>query len=163
MSRRRAGPAGDHGKKPSCPAALGVRVSTAPIFFVWKDAFRLGLPGIDAEHEQFFEIMNRCAAAAKDGASPTAIQLLLQELSTYAAHHFSNEEAELDRVGYPELAAQRAEHARFTRELERIRALERPSVLAALSLARDWLLQHVTGTDRRYVTWIMRDRPRSAG
>lgn len=133
-----------------------------PVFFVWKDSFRLGLPGIDAEHQQFFEIMNRCAAAARDGASPTAVELLLQELATYARFHFEHEEAELDRVGYPELEAQRAEHGRFIRELARIRALERPSVLAALSLARDWLLQHVIGSDRRYVAWITRERPRSA-
>ncbi len=141
----------------------GVRMASGPIFFVWKDAFRLGLPGIDAEHQQFFEILNRCATAARDGASPTTIQTLLQELSTYATHHFAHEEAELDRVGYPELEAQKAEHGRFTRELDRIRALEQPSVLAALSLARDGLLQHVTGTDRRYVAWITRDRPRHAG
>lgn len=130
-----------------------------PIFFVWKDAFELGLPGIDAEHRQFFEIMNRCARAAAEGASPTVVALVLQELATYARHHFRHEEAELDRVGYPELEAQRAEHARFEHELARIQALERPSILAALSLARDWLLQHVTGTDRRFVAWITRDRP----
>ena len=138
-------------------------MAASPIFFVWKDAFRLGLPGIDAEHQQFFEILNRCAMAAKEGASATTVEVLLKELATYAAHHFSHEEAELDRVGYPELQAQREEHQRFTRELERIRALERPSVLSALALARDWLLQHVTGTDRRYVAWIMSDRPRHAG
>jgi len=136
--------------------------ATTPTFFVWKDAFKLGLPGVDAEHQQFFEIMNRCAAAARDGASSTTVEVLLQELATYADHHFVNEEAELDRVGYPELEAQRAEHLRFRHELDRIRALPRPGVLAALSLARDWLLQHVTGTDRHFVAWITKDRPRRA-
>lgn len=132
------------------------------LFFVWKEAFRLGIPAIDAEHQQFFEILNRCALAAKEGASPTVIETLFQELATYAEHHFRHEEEALDRVGYPELEVQRSEHARFRRELDRIRALEHPSVLAALALARDWLLQHVTGTDRRYVDWIMSDRPRRA-
>lgn len=132
------------------------------VFFVWKDGFRLGLPSVDAEHEQFFEIMNRCAAAARDGASPVAVEMLLQELATYANVHFEHEEAELDRLGYPELGAQRSEHQRFREDLARIRALERPGVLAALALARDWLLQHVTGSDRRYVAWIEKDRPRRA-
>lgn len=138
-------------------------MAASPFFFKWKDAFRLGIPSIDAEHEQFFEIMNRCALAAKEGASQTTVETLVQELSTYAEHHFRNEEEVLERVGYPELEAQRAEHARFKHELERIRSLERPSLLAALALARDWLLQHVTGTDRRYVAWITSDRPRHAG
>jgi hemerythrin-like metal-binding protein len=138
-------------------------MSTSPIFFVWKDDFELGIPGVDAEHRQFFEIMNRCAMAAKVGASYATVQVVLQELATYAQHHFRSEEAALDRVGYPELESQRAEHARFEKELARLRALDDPSILSALSLARDWLLQHVTGTDRRYVAWITKDRPRHAG
>jgi hemerythrin len=137
-------------------------MAASALFFVWKDAFNLGIPSIDAEHQQFLEILNRCAMAAKEGASPTMVETLLQELATYAEHHFRNEEEVLDRVGYPELDSQRVEHARFKRELDRIRSLDHPSVLAALALARDWLLQHVTGTDRRYVAWITSDRPRRA-
>lgn len=134
--------------------------AATPVFFVWKDAFRLGLPGVDAEHQQFFEILNRCAQAAREGASPTTVQALLQELATYAANHFRHEEAELDRLGYPELELQRAEHRRFEEALGRLRALDRPGALCALALARDWLLDHVTGADRRFVDWITSDRPR---
>jgi hemerythrin len=130
-------------------------------FFVWKKAFELGIAGIDAEHQQFFEIMNRCARAASQGASSTTVETILQELATYAAFHFRHEEAALDRVGYPELPAQQAEHLRFEHELARVRRLEHPCILAALALARDWLLQHVTGSDRRYVAWITKDRPRT--
>jgi hemerythrin len=137
-------------------------MTVQPVFFKWKEDFELGLPTIDAEHRNFFEIMNRCARAAADGASPVAVEVLLQELGTYAAHHFRHEEATLDQVGYPELALQRIEHQHFTRELERLRAMESPSVLAALGLARDWLVRHVLGTDRRFVAWIEQDRGRHA-
>lgn len=133
-------------------------MATQPIFFVWKDSFALGLPEVDGEHRQFFEIMNRCARIASQGATPTEVQLVLQELATYARLHFAHEEAALDRVGYPELDLQQAEHRRFSRELERIRDLESPSMLAALALTRDWLLQHIMGSDRRYVAWITKDR-----
>ena len=133
-------------------------MAAQPIFFTWKDSFSLGIPAVDAEHQQFFEIMNRCAKVASQGATPTEVQLVLKELATYARTHFEHEEAALDRVGYPEVALQRAEHQRFTKELERIQALETPSILAALSLTRDWLMQHVMGSDRRYVAWITKDR-----
>jgi hemerythrin-like metal-binding protein len=133
-----------------------------PVFFKWKSDFELGLPAIDDEHRNFFEIMNRCARAASDGASPVAVEVLLQELGTYATHHFRNEEAALERVGYPELALQRVEHQHFVRELERLRSKDAPGVLAALGLTRDWLLRHVLGTDRRYVAWVQQDRARLA-
>lgn len=139
-------------------------MSPKPTFFVWKDAFALGIPAIDAEHQQFFVILNRCAEAASSGAaSLVQVERLLQELETYARFHFRNEEEALERIGYPGLESQRQEHRRFQRELERIRALERPSSLAALALARDWLLNHVTDTDRRYVDWLVKDRPAFPG
>ena len=127
--------------------------------FVWKDAFTLGVPSVDAEHRQFFEIMNRCARAAAEGGTPTALALVLKELATYADHHFKNEEAALDRVGYPELPLQRAEHRRFIEDLARLEAGETANLLGALALMRDWLMQHILGNDRRYVTWIEKERP----
>jgi len=134
-------------------------MTTRPISFVWKKEFELGLPAIDGEHRHFFEILNRCASAAAEGASPTEVALLLKELDTYAAFHFDGEEAALDRVGCPDLELQRAEHRQFRRDLAAIRSRDVPSALAALSLARDWLLHHVLVTDRRYVAWIESEKP----
>jgi hemerythrin-like metal-binding protein len=135
---------------------------TPPEFFVWKKEFELGLPLIDGEHRTFFEILNRCAAAAR-GASQAEVARLLAELDTYAQFHFGHEEEALDRVGCPDLALQRAEHRRFRLELACIRAREVPSALDALALSRDWLLHHVLEIDRRYVAWIESERPAHLG
>jgi hemerythrin-like metal-binding protein len=127
--------------------------------FVWKEAFALGIPLIDGEHRQFFEILERCVRAARDGATPTTMALLLKELSTYADVHFCHEEEALDRVGYPELPRQKAEHRRFLEDLARLEARPSVTVLAALSLMRSWLVEHILGSDRGYVAWIEKDRP----
>ncbi|HET9551739.1 MAG TPA: hemerythrin family protein [Anaeromyxobacteraceae bacterium] len=129
-----------------------------PLFFCWKAAYELGLPELDAQHRQFFELMNRCAMAAAEGAGPAALDELLSELAAYADYHFSAEEAVLDRCGYPGLEQQRAEHRRFRADLARLVAQETPSVLATLTFTRDWLLGHVLGADRRYVDWVAHDR-----
>lgn len=127
--------------------------------YQWKDAFALGIPLIDGEHRQFFEILERGTRAAREGATPTALALVLKELATYADVHFCHEEEALDRVGYPELAAQQAEHRAFLEDLARLEARESTTVLAALSLMRGWLVDHILGSDRRYVAWLERDRP----
>jgi hemerythrin-like metal-binding protein len=127
-------------------------------FFVWKQGFALGLPVVDEEHRHFFEILNRCARAAAEGAAPRDLDTVLSELDTYARFHFSSEEAELERVGYPELELQRAEHRRFEAQLERLRESERTTILSTLAFMRDWMLQHVLGTDRRFVPWITKER-----
>jgi hemerythrin len=127
--------------------------------FVWKESFALGIPLIDGEHRQFFEILERCVRAARDGATPTTLALLLKELSTYADVHFCHEEEALDRVGYPELARQQAEHRQFLSDLARLEARDALTVLAPLQLMRTWLVEHILGSDRRYVAWLERDRP----
>jgi hemerythrin-like metal-binding protein len=127
--------------------------------FVWKDAFALGIPLIDGEHRQFFEILERGMRVARDGATPTTLALVLKELATYADVHFCHEEEALDRVGYPDLPRQQAEHRRFLEDLARLEARESTTVLAALGLMRSWLVEHILGSDRGYVAWLERDRP----
>ena len=127
--------------------------------FVWKDSFALGIPLLDGEHRQFFEILNRCARAASEGAAPRDLGLLLKELATYADVHFCHEEEALDRVGYPGLARQQAEHQKFIADLARLEARESATVFSALTLMRQWLLEHILDTDRDYVAWIERERP----
>ena len=134
-------------------------MTSRPLFFVWRKDFELGLPAIDGEHRHFFEILNRCASAVTEGASATEVALLFKALDTYAAYHFENEEAALDRVGCPDLELQRSEHRQFRRDLRAIRSRDAPSAMSALSLARDWLLHHVLVTDRRYVAWIESEKP----
>ncbi len=131
-----------------------------PSPYVWKASFELGLPAIDGEHRQFFEIINRAWQAASEGASPTQLALLLKELATYADVHFCHEEEALDRVGYPELAQQKREHLEFLWDLAALESRDAPTVLGALNLMRGWLTQHILGSDRRYVAWIEKDRPR---
>jgi hemerythrin len=131
---------------------------TTSSFFVWKEGFALGLPAVDEEHRHFFDILNRCARAAADGAAPRDLAAVLSELDTYARFHFQSEEAELERVGYPELELQRAEHRRFEAELARLAVADSTSILQALGFARDWMLQHILGTDRRFVPWITKER-----
>jgi hemerythrin-like metal-binding protein len=126
--------------------------------FVWKESFALGIPLIDAEHRQFFDIMNRCARAAAEGASPTTLACLLKELATYADIHFCHEEEALDRVGFPGLARQREEHGAFLWDLARLESNQSLTVLAAMAVMRDWLVEHILGTDRAYVSWLEKDR-----
>jgi hemerythrin-like metal-binding protein len=134
-----------------------------PAFFVWSDAFALGLPAVDAEHRSCFEAMSRCAAALASDATAADLDERLLALVACAGAHFTSEEAALLQAGYPELPAQRAEHLRFLRALERLRVLPRTELPAALPLVRDWLLEHVTCSDRYYLAWIGRERSQHPG
>jgi hemerythrin-like metal-binding protein len=70
----------------------------------------------------------------------------------------SAEEAAMERARYPELAAHRQEHAQFVEYVsgiqEAIKVAELVSAISLLEFLRDWLFNHILGTDRLYVPFL---------
>ena len=119
-------------------------------FFVWKDAFNLGIRAVDEDHKQFFEIFNRLHSCLGHDAAREAVA----ELIAYARGHFAREEQALDDVCYPYLAEHQAQHRRFLRDLEQIDVQRAIAARLAISIARDWLIDHVLGMDKKYISWL---------
>lgn len=126
-------------------------------FFVWKDAFALGIPMVDAQHQGFFDILNNLYAGVVAGAKPDVLTNAHNDLKFYAAKHFSDEEEYLQTVGYPAVAEQQLQHAKFVQYLESA-DVTRTDARATLSFLKDWMLQHILGTDRRYERWLNAQR-----
>jgi len=122
-------------------------------FFVWKDSFALGIPMVDAQHQGFFDMLNELYESVVSGAAPAALTKAHNELKFYAAKHFSDEEKCLAAVGYSGVAEQRDQHAKFTRYLEAA-DLARSDARATLSFMKDWMLEHILGTDKRFEEWL---------
>ena len=123
-------------------------------FFVWKPEFKIGIPLADEEHQRFFEIMNRLYAAMCAGGRQADLQRIHGELKVYAVTHFAHEEEYLSRIGYPGLSAQKIQHARFVADLSLLSATRSQASKNALAVMRDWLLQHILGTDQKIAKWI---------
>jgi hemerythrin-like metal-binding protein len=123
-------------------------------FFVWKPEFALGLPEIDAEHQRFSEIMNDLYAAIVQGDPEAEACSALSRLIDYATSHFGHEEEALSAVGYPHLLVQRKQHECFSpRSWSSLPRAASP-LAARFIFMKDWLLEHVLGTDREYANWL---------
>jgi hemerythrin-like metal-binding protein len=131
-------------------------------FFVWKDAFALGIPVVDQEHQRFFQIINELHAAIAAGRGPAVVAATHAKLLDYARYHFEHEEDYLDLVSYPDLPKHRAQHRAFVRAIERIGTGAPATALTMLTLVRDWLLEHILGMDQRYTTWVSEQRRRTS-
>jgi hemerythrin len=79
----------------------------------------------------------------------------LGNLVEYAAHHFGGEEEFLASVGFPELAVQRKQHAWFLEGLEGLVLKDSEASRAALTFMKNWFLEHILGTDKKYATWLV--------
>jgi hemerythrin-like metal-binding protein len=89
-------------------------------FFVWKPAFDLAIPTVDAEHRRFFEIMNELYAAMVRGQGDAVVHSTLRRLVEYATRHFAGEEEFLAGAGYPELHVQIQRQASMSRHVPHV-------------------------------------------
>lgn len=118
---------------------------------VWSDRYSIGVPEIDADHRNLFELVG-AFLDFPDPVPPDIVNLLLRALVEYTAMHFEREEAYQEEIGYPGLAAHRAEHAGFVRHLSALQlafamAPRQIDVHALRRLVRDWLVGHVMHSD----------------
>ena len=121
--------------------------------YEWTDSYRLGVPGVDQEHRTFFALLRAIELSIEERDGLKAHEAL-QNLRLYAENHFVHEEEFLAGLGYPDLAAHRAEHAEFMRDVRVLEATPGIPTALAVRMARAWIGQHILGTDKRYSRWM---------
>ena len=114
-----------------------------------------GVRQIDLQHQELVRLINEMERAHAVGQSSTALDDILPSLTTYALFHFGDEELLLAQVAEGTAYAEHhlKEHRSFVDEIQRLiasRASQSDSDLVEV-LTRylaDWLVQHISGTDR---------------
>ncbi|MGC3996371.1 MAG: bacteriohemerythrin [Anaeromyxobacter sp.] len=115
---------------------------------------------IDAQHRELFKRLGQLQAASRQHRSREEIGRLLEFLGSYVEVHFATEEEAMLGAGYPGLAAHRAEHQRFTAEMEGLRAEYARDGAGPLLVIRvgnrvtAWLREHISRTDRGMGEWL---------
>lgn len=125
----------------------------------WDSNLETGHELVDAQHRELVAIFSEIAGAAEPGCDRAAVESLLIRLSDYVATHFAAEEDLMVAYGYPdiEIAQHRAEHVRLagrTRDLVLEHRMGTPTVLALAGLLQEWIVEHISGHDRRLVDHI---------
>ena len=123
-------------------------------FFEWDAAkLSLGVPDMDAEHQTLVGLMNTLHCLNAAGAAAPVVGKALSEFLSYTVKHFADEEAYMDRVGYPEWRVHGGVHktllgrlSEFAQEFQRTGTLT-PQFFMFL---KTWLKAHICGVDARY-------------
>ena len=79
----------------------------------WEEGLKTGVPAIDEQHEEIFEVFDKLTAAIEDGEENKEIGNLLDYLAEYATRHFSDEETLMSLYKYAGLEEQRLQHTQF--------------------------------------------------
>ncbi len=128
-------------------------------FMVWNDRLMTGIAAIDGDHKKLVDMINELYEAIRTGSSEDALCRVLDRLVEYTRFHFRREEAFFTQVHYPEEQQHKAEHARMVEWVEGIHAQVKDGTAIAPSLEvmnrlKDWLFDHILGSDQRYVACL---------
>lgn len=124
----------------------------------WDERYSVGVPSIDSQHKKLLEIANDLYKACRTGSADKAFADAVHGAVDYVKVHFAFEEGLLQAHGYPDFAAHKKEHEAFV--LDVIRQVQeftsgKPFVPNAFVRSlRDWTLQHIAMTDKRYSVYL---------
>jgi hemerythrin len=121
-------------------------------FFPWKPEYVVNHAGIDSQHKRLAAIVNQLYTAMAAGQGRAMVGPVLAELVEYTKTHFSYEEREMDRVGYPATAAHKELHRKLMQQVTDIvrkwKDGESVSVVEVADFLKDWLIKHIGENDR---------------
>lgn len=118
----------------------------------WDESLDIGVPDMNDDHRDILAAMNRIYDA--NGKGGHEINKLVQELADVCVRHFRDEEAYMERIGYPDLATHRMLHQRLlTRYGEHARQIREAGGVVDrdfLQFLSFWLTSHIKGVDVKY-------------
>jgi hemerythrin len=124
--------------------------------FTWKDKYSVGNEEIDLQHKELFDIFNRLYDNSCEVDNTIDVYATLDELITYADHHFSTELKYMLDIGYKDIDEQINEHLYFTKK---VLSLTQNRDMNTSELTKEtivflgkWLLNHVTEEDKKITT-----------
>ncbi|WP_085090615.1 bacteriohemerythrin [Azospirillum oryzae] len=131
------------------------------LFMPWTEGLAVGEEVIDTDHMILIALMNEAASLAqqakagpkgRESGNRRALSEAVGRLLAYTDLHFEQEERLMDRCGYPDVTAHKAQHeALRTRAGELRRRLDAGESVAdeLLALLREWLFEHIQRADKR--------------
>ena len=120
----------------------------------WKPELAIGVPEVDAQHEELFRRAEAMLEASKQARGREGVRASVAFLQSYVASHFAAEEELQRRTGFPDCAAHRELHKRFADDVALMVArLEREGASVGLVLEVNravvtWLVTHIRGPDQ---------------
>jgi hemerythrin-like metal-binding protein len=131
---------------------------TTADYVVWEDQYALGHDEIDRQHRQIVDLLNELYDGVRDGIKEERMAAILDGLCRYAETHFAFEEAVLAKIGYPNLAAHRRQHAWWRAKAHefqaRFQSHDREICQDAFTMARNWWLEHIQHEDRECIPYL---------
>nr|ASW22265.1 hemerythrin [Chloeia pinnata] len=108
--------------------------------FCWDESFRVFYENLDEEHKGLFQGIFKVAGAPGDAAALSSLVDLVKK-------HFATEEGMMQAKSYADFPTHKKAHDDFVAKLS---GLSAPLSADTIHFAKDWLVNHIKGTDFGY-------------
>ncbi len=133
-------------------------------FYPWTEKLSVGIPGIDKQHKELVRMINQLHDAMSSGKTNQVLGKIIRGLVDYTKFHFGTEEKIFDKINYPFKASHKMEHNKFVKEVVDFqKAFESGGLMLSLKVMnflKDWLNNHIMGTDKKYVPYFSKENVR---
>ena len=125
---------------------------------LWDDTLRVGASDIDRHHQEIIDQINTFYGRMMYGEGATGSAEMIALLQRTMKTHFTDEELEMQRVGYPGLPAHRAAHEQFFAMFgdfkQRVERNEHDASTALFEFLANWLKDHILRHDKEFALYI---------
>jgi len=126
---------------------------------IWLDRYDTGITEVDIQHRRLAGFINTLFDAISHKDKNSILNQTLTDLINYTIYHFKLEEDLMQKHHYNEYDAHKWEHKLFVEKInhyiEKIQINDNKSLLAIINYLKDWLLNHIMITDKKYVPAIL--------
>lgn len=128
----------------------------------WKAEYNITIKSIDDQHKVLVDLMNELNNAMLYEKGKNEIMRIVKGLVDYTEYHFNYEEGLLKKHGYADFDNHKKLHVKFVDQIKDVqRELERGEKEMSkdiLDFLKNWLIQHIMGTDTKYVELFKRNK-----
>jgi len=127
----------------------------------WTTDFELGLAGVDEQHRDLVDLINRLRRCMGHCAGQAELGELLAALEAHTEQHFLLEEQMMAESQFPNFERHRANHEAFVLRLREARRRHLDGALIefqTLAMLRGWLVEHMLRADCEFGAYLERRR-----
>jgi len=126
---------------------------------VWTEDLSVGNGLLDQHHQRLFALLGEVSRVVETNGTLAAVAGLVAELNTYVAYHFAEEEAMMDKAGFPFLDLHRHSHQTIAMRVDDF--AQALTEATHLTVARElctflsgWLFHHIEIEDFEYRPYV---------
>ena len=133
-------------------------------YLEWNDRYSVGIESIDNDHKKLIHLINNLQTAIDYKTNNEFEKQTLDEVIDYTKYHFAREEDLMEKNGYSDFVAHKAQHAKMIAkvtefvqiyEMDESEGIKSGAIESLLMYLKSWLINHINGTDQEYSEYLI--------